>query len=69
MKARFIRIQTKRGDARGFTRWMSPRRLLECCDCGLVHEFEYKIVNGAIAYRVRRANGYTRRQRKLRGHK
>lgn len=67
MKVRFPRIRAKQSDARGFTSWRRPYRLLECCDCGLVHEFQYKVVAGKVAYRIRRANGYTRQQRKARG--
>ncbi len=69
MKVRFPKIRAKRDDPRGFTSWRRPFRLLECCDCGLVHEMQYKAVDGKIYQRIRRAQGYTVRQRKARGIK
>ena len=66
----FPRIRAKRGDPKGYTRWFSGDRFLaECCDCGLVHEFRFKAVNGKAMFKLRRANGYTRRQRAARGIK
>lgn len=37
-----------------------------CCDCGLVHEFDFRIFRGRVQFRVRRNNrstALTRRQR------
>jgi hypothetical protein len=57
-------------DAKGFSKWFKHHHFwAECCDCGLVHEFQFKAVDGQPAFRVRRANGYTKRQRALRGIK
>lgn len=62
---RFPRISAKRGDPKGYTRWFRVDRFLAgCCDCGLVHEFRFKVVNGKPAFKLRRANGYTRQLRK-----
>lgn len=63
----FPQIKARRGDPRGYTRWFCTKRFLaECCDCGLVHEFQFKVIDGKPAFRLRRANGYTKRQRNLR---
>lgn len=35
----------------------------------MVHEFEFKVVNGRAIFRARRAERYTARQRKRRGKK
>ena len=59
--------------------WFYPRRKgfeLECCDCGLVHRFNFKLVDvphgKAIkfqAVRDARATAQTRRQRRAKGKK
>ena len=40
-----------------WTQWISPRmdeyRVI-CCDCGLEHVFEFKVVNGAVQFRAKR---------------
>jgi hypothetical protein len=41
---------------RGFSRWVNPAMkgyLLQCCDCGLVHELEFKAFRREKVY----ANG------------
>lgn len=48
---------------RGFSKWIQPnkqRYLLECCDCSLVHEFQFRVVGDAVQFSCRRANGYTK---------
>lgn len=33
-------------DARGFTRWIRPTMrgyMMACCDCGLVHELQFRV--------------------------
>jgi len=43
--------------SRGFTRWVHPKMrgyLMACCDCGLVHEMQFK----AIAVKDRRAGRF-----------
>lgn len=74
----------KQTTARGFSRWIRPRMnkyLMQCCDCGLVHELQFRVVLGpviggpqshqkaTVAFRARRADGYTKTQRKARGLK
>lgn len=51
---------------RGFSRWVQPemrRYLLQCCDCGLVHEMQFRIAVGPkrqhVQFRARRAERYT----------
>jgi hypothetical protein len=42
----------------GWTRWIQPIKrgyLLKCCDCGLVHRMEFRIVAGRVQYRAQRA--------------
>ncbi len=49
--------------------WLQPVRKgykLTCCDCGLVHKLNFRIVNHRIqfqAFRDNRATGQRRRQR------
>ena len=42
--------------------WLQPVRKgykLGCCDCGLVHEMDFRLHNGHIQFRARRANRST----------
>lgn len=35
--------------------WIKPRRrgyLMKCCDCGLVHRFNFKVINGVIVFQA-----------------
>ena len=50
---------------RGFSRWRNVKRFkyYACCDCGLVHEYQYKIDGTEIMQRVRRADRYTKAMR------
>lgn len=37
--------------------WVTPIRKgykMACCDCGLVHELDFRIVDGKIQFRARR---------------
>jgi Zn-finger protein len=58
--------------------WVQPVRngyLMQCCDCGLVHRMDFKMVKYAggkrrkIRFRVYRASKETARVRKARGIK
>lgn len=40
--------------------------LIGCCDCGLVHRFNFKIIDGALHYQAFRAPKYTAALRKKR---
>jgi len=75
MKTR--RFRQEHGDGpRGFSRWVQPhmpKYLMSCCDCGLVHEMQFRVVETdsgrfLVQFRARRAEGYTRRERKRRRH-
>jgi Zn-finger protein len=41
----------------------------ECCDCGLVHKEEYRLVNGHLEWRVARDDEATENRRKKLGIK
>ena len=65
MKAKRFRIE-KETNRQGWTRWVQPympQYLMACCDCGLVHEMRFRIVNGRVQFRARRAPRYTARER------
>ena len=41
----------------GWSRWVFPNRKryrAACCDCGLVHEMQFRLVGRHIEFRVRR---------------
>ncbi len=50
--------------------WVRPtdqrRHLIACCDCGLSHFFEFRVVDGQVEFRARRAPRYTAQQRRRR---
>lgn len=80
MKVKRMRKERAVGP-RGFSRWVQPQMgkyFLACCDCGLVHETQFRITPGAVRgvnagqsmhvqFRMRRADAYTRRERKKMG--
>lgn len=46
----------------GWSRWISPKRKgykMCCCDCGLVHNMDFKIVGKEIFFRAQRNNRAT----------
>lgn len=53
--------------------WVQPIRRgykMMCCDCGLVHEIDFRIVRGHIQFRARRntrSTAVARRYKKRRG--
>lgn len=58
-----------------FTAWVQPtsmkRHYLQCCDCALVHEMQFRVVIDArgkarVQFRARRATRYTAQQRRKR---
>ena len=52
--------------------WEYPVRKgykLKCCDCGLVHTFDFRLRNGKIEYRVYRDNRATAQVRRHLPHK
>jgi hypothetical protein len=39
---------------RGFSRWLNPKMrgyLMACCDCGLVHEMEFRVFEKGKTYK------------------
>lgn len=47
--------------------WLQPIKrgyLMGCCDCGLVHRMNFRIVNDRVQFQAFRANGHTKAQRK-----
>ena len=79
MNKRFPLISSKDDDSRGYCRWQQPSMqsyMLSCCDCGLVHEFKFRVVyrkkdvkkkRPVVKFKCRRARNYTAQQRKIRG--
>lgn len=56
-------------DGQGWSRWVIPNPKtykLSCCDCGLVHEFQFRSRSKQIEYRVRRDNRSTGQMRRYR---
>lgn len=50
--------------------WVTPIRngyKLGCCDCGLVHEIDFRVVKRRIQFRVRRNNRSTAMMRRHAG--
>jgi len=55
-------------DAEGWTEWVQPIEQgyhMSCCDCGLVHEFDFRIEAGRVQFRARR---HTRATAQVRRH-
>ena len=54
--------------AHGWTRWLRPVMrgyLVRCCDCGLTHEFQFRITQrGRVHFRARRKWHLTRLARR-----
>jgi len=50
--------------------WLQPKMkgfVMACCDCGLVHKMDFRIVNENVQFKAVRAPRYTAAQRKKRG--
>jgi hypothetical protein len=68
MKIRKFRKEKPVGP-RGFSRWVQPavpKYMLACCDCSLVHEMQFRVVDSRAQFRARRAERYTAQERKKR---
>lgn len=53
----------------GWTRWVQPIEQgyrMSCCDCGLVHEMDFRIHDGRVQFRARR---HRRSTAAVRAHK
>lgn len=52
--------------------WVQPVRRnykLACCDCGLVHKLDFRIHNGRVQFRARRARASTALMRRQKASK
>ncbi len=49
-----------------FTPWLQtpPKVKISCCDCGLVHNFEFRIVRGSVQFRASRNERATSAKRR-----
>ena len=44
-------------DEKGWSKWFEPspeRWLLACCDCGLVHDVQFRVTEGKLSLRFSR---------------
>ncbi len=60
------RFTIEREKVKGWSRWVQPVMrgyLLRCCDCRLCHWLDFRIRNGRVQFRARRAPLYTARSR------
>lgn len=71
MRRSRLPIEKPLGGPNSYTEWFAPKMggyYLGCCDCGLVHRFQFRVVpNGrrkAVEIRAKRAPRYTALQRK-----
>jgi len=53
-------------DRHGWTAWIRPKPLFRarCCDCALVHDFQFKVHDGRVIFRARRNVRLTNDSRK-----
>ena len=69
-ESKTVEFRKIRNKGRAFCDWQQPvmkKYFLACCDCGLVHEMQFRIVGvkkQAVQYRCRRAEGLTAARRK-----
>ena len=56
------KIETYEAQEDGWTEWIQPIRKgykMCCCDCGLVHQIDFRVRKGKSQFRVRRDNRST----------
>lgn len=61
------RFTIERERANGWTRWVQPVKrgyLMACCDCGLVHRMDFRVVAGRVQFRAQRAPRLTAQRRR-----
>jgi hypothetical protein len=64
------KYETLSETAEGFSEWIAPEMSgwrMSCCDCSLVHDFEFRVREGQVQLRAKRnarATGQRRRNRK-----
>ena len=42
---------------------------MACCDCGLVHQMDFRVADGRVQFRVRRDNRATAMKRRHKGYR
>ena len=55
-------------DVISYGEWTRPRRKNfreQCCDCGLIHRLDFRIVDGRIEFRTRRDDRATAAARRM----
>ena len=60
-----MRYKIERAVSGGWTEWIRPtppRYYCRCCDCGLVHAVEFRVVGGVPEFRARRVKKRARAQ-------
>ena len=61
------KIRVEREHKNGWSRWVQPIKknyILSCCDCGLCHHMEFRIIAGHVQFKAKRAPRYTQYERK-----
>ena len=63
------RYKQELGDNDGWTRWVCPveeNYKMSCCDCGLVHDVDFRVFQDRAEFRMRRNNRSTGQKRRYR---
>lgn len=63
MKPEKIRTPRMRAEFRSPNRWFKLKAFLGCCECGVVHRFEWKLVRGQLYLRGELDEALTREGR------
>ena len=61
------RMRAEKGGRDGWSDWLRPigrSYRMACCDCGLVHDLEFRVVASQPEFRARRNNRSTARLRR-----
>lgn len=69
MKRTYPHDRTDAIGADGWSDWNLPVQRgyrLGCCDCGLIHEMDFRVEGGNVEYRIRRDNRATAQIRRHR---
>lgn len=67
-----MKYQEHEVDENGRTDWIQPIRRgykMSCCDCGLVHNMDFRVFKGRVQFRVSRNNRATAQKRRHRKKK
>jgi hypothetical protein len=61
------KIKTEYAGKDGWSRWVQPIKKgykMCCCDCGLVHFMDFRIVYGRVQFKAKRSIRYTKSERR-----